>query len=118
MYICLYICDVFEITHTKINSGTCCILALTVLSEAIKLLNNFVLFTIFQKLKAILVFFFRIKKERNEVTLRAIYCMNTHYPEKKEETKSKHVSWKQANFSNLKLKSKSISQCNNCIFLP
>lgn len=67
----IYICDVFEITHTKINSGTCCILALTVLSEAIKLLNNFVLFTIFQKLKAILVFFFRIKKERNEVTCKS-----------------------------------------------
>lgn len=58
MYICLYICDVFEITHTKINSGTCCILALTVLSEAIELLNNFVLFTIFQKIKNCLGFLF------------------------------------------------------------
>lgn len=67
MYICLCVHDIFA--FTKINSGPCYVLALGILSEAIKFLNNFVLFDILQKkLKASLAFFFRIKKERHAVT--------------------------------------------------
>ena len=47
MYICLCVHDIFA--FTKINSGPCYVLALGILSEAIKFLNNFVLFDILQK---------------------------------------------------------------------
>lgn len=48
-YICLYKDDAFE--FKKINSGPCYVLALEILSETIKFLNNFILFSIFQKIK-------------------------------------------------------------------